>query len=183
MISIRKIMRKFTRLDLPFFLVFLTIIVGAYFGIIRIQFSYISTARAEQNLYTNQMATNSSLRSQLRHTTRRIFALRQEMRALEERVPQRERLSEFLHGIVAIADASKIRIEQLRPQAPIQGDRHRIVPFVIEAKADFPQLHAFVANLKSMPQYISIDEMALKGIEGSGELQIRLVLYTYYQKG
>ena len=108
---------------------------------------------------------------------------------LEKRLPGQDQISSLLEDFSNIAESSGVSILKIKPlEEPASLSKQKIInnsytefPILIEARAGYHQLGAFVNKLETMDRFIKITDIDVLGIDKDPrhhDIKMRIITYV-----
>lgn len=107
---------------------------------------------------------------------------------LEKRLPRESQISILLEDFSKIAESSEVKIINIKPlEATAASSKQEAInnayiefPILIEARAGYHQLGAFVNKLENMDIFIKVTDIDIAGIDKESRLHgIKMKIITY----
>ncbi len=108
---------------------------------------------------------------------------------LEKRLPGQDQISSLLEDFSKVAESSGVKILKIKPlEAPVIASKQKVMndsysefPILIEARAGYHQLGAFVNKVESMDRFIKVTDMDIAGIDKDPrrhDIKMRIITYV-----
>jgi len=108
---------------------------------------------------------------------------------LEKRLPAQDQVSSILEDFSDVAESSGVKILRIKPlEEPVPLNKQKPVnnsytefPILIEARAGYHQLGAFVNKLETMERFIRVTDLDVTGTDKDPrhhDIKIRIVTYV-----
>lgn len=108
---------------------------------------------------------------------------------LEKRLPAHDQISSLLEDFSNVAESSGVSILRIKPlEEPVPLSKQKAVnnsytefPILIEARAGYHQLGAFINKLETMDRFIRITDLDVAGLDKDPrhhDIKIRIITYV-----
>ncbi len=157
-----------------FGLVVVGLAAGFYFGILRDQLQNRDQLRGEVADLERSVAQISIVASQLERFKKELAVLETRLTELRGILPSEKETPQVLRSTQDMAATSALKITRFYPQPVIPRPFYSDWPIVIEVKGSYNALGAFFEKISRATRIINVDNVMVKGIEGSTDRDVTL---------
>jgi len=115
--------------------------------------------------------------------------LKKQAEYLEKRLPDQVQISSILEDFSNVAESSGVKILKIKPlEPPVVSSKQKVTkelyseaPILIEARAGYHQLGAFIGKIENMDRFIKVTDIDIAGIDKDPrrhDIKIRIVTYV-----
>jgi len=108
---------------------------------------------------------------------------------LEKRLPGQDQISSLLEDFSKVAESSGVKILRIKPlETPAASSKQKVTnnaytefPILIEARAGYHQLGAFVNKVEGMDRFIKVTDIDIAGIDKDPrrhDIKMRIITYV-----
>jgi Tfp pilus assembly protein PilO len=108
---------------------------------------------------------------------------------LEKRLPGQAQISSILEDFSNVAESSGVKILRIKPlEAPVVASKQKVtndsyseIPILIEARAGYHQLGAFVDKIENMDRFIKLTDIDIASIDSDPrrhDIKMRIITYV-----
>lgn len=153
------------------------------------QFSSFIAKNKEFRVVKERVKAGEALIANKTELTRQYDNFKKQAGYLEKRLPSQDQISSLLEDFSDVAESSDVNILKIKPleeSAPLSKQKvvsnsYTEFPILIEARAGYHQLGAFVNKLETMDRFIKIIDMDVSGNAKNPrdhDIKIRIITYV-----
>ena len=161
-----------------------------YFNLLlKPQFSSFIVRNKEFRVVKERVKAGEALIANKTELTRQHDNFKKQAGYLEKRLPSQDQISSLLEDFSDVAESSDVNILKIKPleesaslsKQKVVSNSYTEFPILIEARAGYHQLGAFVNKLETMDRFIKIIDMDVSGNAKNPrdhDIKIRIITYV-----
>jgi len=140
---------------------------GFYYFVLRGQLEERDQLRTQVADLERSVAQTSAVASQLERFKTELAALEKRLMELRGILPSEKETPQVLRSAQEMAAASSLKITKFNPQPVIPRPFYSDWPIIIEVRGSYTGLGEFFEKVSRATRIINVDNVMVKGIEGS----------------
>ncbi len=157
-----------------FALVVVAIGAGFYFGVLRSQLEDRGQLREEVANLEKSVEQISAVAAQLERFKKELAELEKRLTELRSILPSEKETPQVLRSAQEMAASSALKITRFNPQPVVPRPFYSDWPIAIEVKGSYNGLGGFFEKVSRARRIINVDNVIVKGIEGSMDSNMTL---------
>ena len=160
-----------------------------YNFLLKPQFASFNAKNKEYRVVRGRVKNEEAMIANEASLNRQYDNFQKQAEYLQKRLPAQDQISSLLEDFSSVAESSGVKILRIKPlEEPVPLNKAKQVnntytefPILIEARAGYHQLGAFVNKLETMDRFIKITDIDIAGMEKDPrrhDIKMRIVTYV-----
>jgi Tfp pilus assembly protein PilO len=108
-----------------------------------------------------------------------LHGARDDIRVLNERIPESAKIGKFLKQLDVMIKARKITLITVLPQTPVKGSLFTKTPIRLVLSGSFPNLYRLLYDLETMNRLVMVEKLLISKPYGIPECRAELTALVY----
>ena len=160
-----------------------------YNFLLKPQFAGFNAKNKEYRVVRGRVKNEEAMIANEASLNRQYDNFQKQAEYLQKRLPAQDQISSLLEDFSNVAESSGVKILRIKPleepvplnKAKQANNAYTEFPILIEARAGYHQLGAFVDKLETMDRFIKITDIDIAGMEKDPrrhDIKMRIVTYV-----